>query len=163
MGVAAGDPCARRMDGHPVSACPAQLARVLVLYPVCVALALSALGGAYETYHETTDSASTAMPGRLVDVGGHKLHIDCTGTGSPTVVLEPGMGEISTVMAWIALTSPPRPGSASTTAPDAAGASLPTDRRTAPKSQPTSTPSSSMPARPARTCSLGTLPVGSTP
>ena len=78
-------------------------ARVLVLYPVFAALALSALGGAYETYHETTDSASTAMPGRLVDVGGHQLHIDCTGTGSPTVVLEPGMGEISTMMAaWIA-------------------------------------------------------------
>ncbi len=34
-------------------------ARVLVLYPVFAALALSALGGAYETYRETTDSAST--------------------------------------------------------------------------------------------------------
>jgi Serine aminopeptidase, S33 len=78
-------------------------ARVLVLYPVFAALALSALGGGYETYLETTDSASTAMPGQLVDVGGHKLHIDCTGTGSPTVVLEPGMGEISPMMAaWIA-------------------------------------------------------------
>ena len=42
------------------------------------------------------------MPGRLIDVGGHKLHIDCTGTGSPTVVLEPGLGEPSTAMAWIA-------------------------------------------------------------
>ena len=42
------------------------------------------------------------MPGRLVDVGGHKLHINCTGTGSPTVVLEPGLGEPSTAMAWIA-------------------------------------------------------------
>ena len=78
-------------------------ARVLVLYPVFAALALSALGGAYETYGETTDSAASAMPGRLVDVGGHRLHIDCTGTGSPTVVLEPGMGEISPMMAaWIA-------------------------------------------------------------
>jgi len=38
----------------------------------------------------------------LVDVGGHKLHINCTGTGSPTVVLEPGLGEPSTAMAWIA-------------------------------------------------------------
>ena len=42
------------------------------------------------------------MAGRLIDVGGHKLHIDCTGTGSPTVVLEPGLGEPSTAMAWIA-------------------------------------------------------------
>ena len=45
---------------------------------------------------------TTAMPGRLIDVGGHKLHINCTGTGSPTVVLEPGLGEPSTAMAWIA-------------------------------------------------------------
>jgi pimeloyl-ACP methyl ester carboxylesterase len=74
--------------------------RVWILYPVCLALALSCLGGAYETYRESTDHFP--MAGRLIDVGGHKLHIDCTGTGSPTVVLEPGLGEPSTAMAWIA-------------------------------------------------------------
>jgi pimeloyl-ACP methyl ester carboxylesterase len=31
-------------------------------------------------------------PGRLVDIGGRKLHINCTGAGSPTVVLEGGGG-----------------------------------------------------------------------
>ena len=56
----------------------------------------------YETYRETADRTDYPMPGRLIDVGGHKLHIDCTGTGSPTVVLEPGLGEPSTAMAWIA-------------------------------------------------------------
>ena len=74
--------------------------RVWILYPVCAALALSCVGGAYETYRESTDHFP--MAGRLIDVGGHKLHIDCTGTGSPTVVLEPGLGEPSTAMAWIA-------------------------------------------------------------
>jgi pimeloyl-ACP methyl ester carboxylesterase len=29
-------------------------------------------------------------PGKLVDVGGHRLHVNCTGTGSPTVILESG-------------------------------------------------------------------------
>ena len=29
-------------------------------------------------------------PGRLVDIGGRKLHLNCTGTGSPIVVLESG-------------------------------------------------------------------------
>lgn len=29
-------------------------------------------------------------PGRLVDIGGRKLHLNCTGSGSPTVVLEAG-------------------------------------------------------------------------
>jgi len=77
-------------------------ARVAVLYPVCGALLLAAVGGGYEAYGERADAGNYAMPGRLIDVGGHKLHIDCTGTGSPTVVLEPGLGEPSTAMAWIA-------------------------------------------------------------
>lgn len=29
-------------------------------------------------------------PGRLIDVGGRKLHLHCTGNGSPTVVIEAG-------------------------------------------------------------------------
>ena len=76
--------------------------RVWLLYPVCVGLFVSAVGGAYETYRETVDRGNYPMSGRLIDVGGHKLHINCTGTGSPTVVLEPGLGEPSTNMAWIA-------------------------------------------------------------
>jgi pimeloyl-ACP methyl ester carboxylesterase len=31
--------------------------------------------------------------GRRVDVGGHALFIDCRGSGSPTIVLESGMGD----------------------------------------------------------------------
>src|SRR6185436_18457327 len=29
-------------------------------------------------------------PGRMIDVGGRKLHLNCTGKGSPTVVLVAG-------------------------------------------------------------------------
>jgi pimeloyl-ACP methyl ester carboxylesterase len=76
--------------------------RVWLLYPVFAALLLSAVGGSYETYRETAERSSYPMPGRLIDVGGHKLHLNCTGTGSPTVVLEPGLGEPSTAMGWIA-------------------------------------------------------------
>ena len=83
--------------------------RVWLVYPVFAALMVSAVGGAYETYREEADRASFAMPGRLIDVGGHRLHISCTGTGRPTVVLEPGLGEPSSAMAWIA------PAAASTT------------------------------------------------
>jgi pimeloyl-ACP methyl ester carboxylesterase len=42
------------------------------------------------------------MPGQLIDVGGHKLHLYCAGSGSPTVVLEPGAGESSSSFDWIA-------------------------------------------------------------
>ncbi len=33
-----------------------------------------------------------SMPGRLVDVGGHRMRIECTGSGSPTLVLDAGLG-----------------------------------------------------------------------
>jgi len=32
------------------------------------------------------------LPGQRVDVGGYRLYIDCTGTGSPSVVFEAGQG-----------------------------------------------------------------------
>jgi pimeloyl-ACP methyl ester carboxylesterase len=76
--------------------------RVWFVYPVTALFMLSALGGGYETYRERAERGDYAMPGRLIDVGGHRLHINCTGTGSPTVVLEPGLGEPSTAMALIA-------------------------------------------------------------
>jgi pimeloyl-ACP methyl ester carboxylesterase len=31
-------------------------------------------------------------PGRMVSIGTHRLHLYCFGSGSPTVVLEPGLG-----------------------------------------------------------------------
>jgi pimeloyl-ACP methyl ester carboxylesterase len=43
-----------------------------------------------------TAAASTPAPGRLVDLGGHRLHLHCTGRGSPTVVVENGFDELST-------------------------------------------------------------------
>jgi pimeloyl-ACP methyl ester carboxylesterase len=40
--------------------------------------------------------ATTPEPiGKLVDLGGHKLHVNCTGHGSPTVVVETGLGDFS--------------------------------------------------------------------
>jgi pimeloyl-ACP methyl ester carboxylesterase len=36
-----------------------------------------------------------APPGRLVDVGGHRLHMNCSGQGGPTVVVETGLGDFS--------------------------------------------------------------------
>jgi pimeloyl-ACP methyl ester carboxylesterase len=73
-----------------------------LLYPVLAALTLASVGGGYETVAESVDAAAYPMPGQLIDVGGHRLHLYCTGSGSPTVVLEPGLGESSSVLGWIA-------------------------------------------------------------
>src|SRR5919109_5069670 len=76
--------------------------RVAILYPVLALLLLAAIGGAYETIRETLGDDASAMPGRLLDVGGHKLHISCTGSGSPTVILEAGLGQPAAEIAgWI--------------------------------------------------------------
>ena len=37
-------------------------------------------------------AAPPPLPGRRIDVGGYKLYIECTGSGSPTVVFEAGEG-----------------------------------------------------------------------
>src|SRR4051794_9801874 len=74
-------------------------------------LALTALGATYENIALVRDQQAYAAPGRLYDVGGHRLHLDCHGPGpgpghghghGPTVVLSNGMGEISASWARIA-------------------------------------------------------------
>ncbi len=72
-----------------------------LLYPVFAMLALGAVGGGFETVQEAVDAKAHPMPGQLIDVGGHSLHLNCTGTGTPTVVLEPGAGEMSSNLGWI--------------------------------------------------------------
>jgi pimeloyl-ACP methyl ester carboxylesterase len=49
-------------------------------------------GAAYQWIATRRDLAANPPPGRLVDVGSHKLHIWCTGAGQPAVILETGLG-----------------------------------------------------------------------
>ena len=65
-----------------------------LLYAVFTVLALAAGGGGFEAVSAVVDTEA-AMPGKLIDIGGHRLHLNCTGSGSPTVVIEPGAGGIS--------------------------------------------------------------------
>jgi pimeloyl-ACP methyl ester carboxylesterase len=70
-------------------------------YLVLAVLGVAAVGGGYETVRESRDAMAYPPPGQLFDVGGHQLHLSCTGSGSPTVVLEPGQGGVSSDFAWI--------------------------------------------------------------
>jgi pimeloyl-ACP methyl ester carboxylesterase len=76
--------------------------RRILLYPVIGCLAVAAIGGAYQTASAAADANAYPMPGQSIDVGGHRLHLNCTGSGSPTVLLQPGAGEMSSNMGWIA-------------------------------------------------------------
>jgi len=72
-----------------------------LLYAVLAVLGIASVGGGYETVRESLDAKAYPMPGQLIDVGGHRLHLYCTGAGSPTVVLEPGLGAASSDLGWV--------------------------------------------------------------
>jgi pimeloyl-ACP methyl ester carboxylesterase len=65
----------------------------LLLVLLVLLLFCAAAGFIYENISEARDRRFNPMPGRLVDVGGRKMHIHCTGAGSPTVILESGLGD----------------------------------------------------------------------
>src|SRR5205823_9103794 len=62
---------------------------------LAVLLGLALLGAAYESVSEAADARAYPPPGQMVDVGGYRLHINCVGTGSPTVLIESGLGDWS--------------------------------------------------------------------
>ncbi len=54
--------------------------------------ALALLEAAYQAVATERDRHAYPPPGQLVDVGGYRLAIHCVGEGTPTVVLETGLG-----------------------------------------------------------------------
>ena len=64
-------------------------------------LGLMLVGYIYEPWAEAADAKAYPPPGQMVDVGGYRLHINCTGEGSPTVVIESGWGDSSAAWGWV--------------------------------------------------------------
>jgi pimeloyl-ACP methyl ester carboxylesterase len=58
-------------------------------------LALAVAGAIYQAIATERAERTHPPPGEMVDVGGYRLHINCVGQGSPTVVLDGGLGEWS--------------------------------------------------------------------
>lgn len=54
------------------------------------------LSSEYQTLASSADLKAYPPPGQMIDVGGYRLHIYCTGQGEPTVVMESGMSGWST-------------------------------------------------------------------
>src|SRR6266849_7790405 len=69
----------------------------LLVETACI-LVLAAWGVAYERFSASRDRRLYPPPGRLIDVGGYRLHLDCHGEGSPTVVLQHGL--IGSYLDW---------------------------------------------------------------
>ncbi|MFO0705674.1 MAG: alpha/beta hydrolase [Nitrospira sp.] len=59
-----------------------------LLRSIAVILLFSIVGVGYQFFGMMTDREQFLPPGELIDIGGYKLHLYCTGEGSPTVVLD---------------------------------------------------------------------------
>lgn len=68
---------------------------------VVLVLALISLGALYQIVGSANDRRHAPPPGQLFSVNGHRMHLHCTGEGSPTVVLEAGAIGFAQTWAWI--------------------------------------------------------------
>jgi len=59
------------------------------------AFVLATAGAIYQLAGTIRDARRLPPPGRLVDVGGHRLHLFCLGEGTPAVVFESGIAASS--------------------------------------------------------------------
>jgi pimeloyl-ACP methyl ester carboxylesterase len=76
------------------------LKRSLIAVTIFV-LVMGIIGTVYQTAATEADQRNFPPPGNLIDVGGFKMHIQCEGAGSPTVILEAMAGGTSTYWGWI--------------------------------------------------------------
>ena len=108
------DPVDRRLDSGVMSAQPtgvvadphsqtrlARWFRRIVLTTATLLVVALATGVIYQWVSERRDLERYSPPGKLVDVGGYRLHLHCIGSGSPPVMFDGGLG--SNFVTWAAV------------------------------------------------------------
>jgi pimeloyl-ACP methyl ester carboxylesterase len=86
-----------RVESKPPRRFLRRLATAAKIAGILVLLVLIA-GATYEWAASTRDARLYPPPGQFFRVGDHNLHIYCTGEGSPTVILDAGLGD--SVASW---------------------------------------------------------------
>ncbi|AMK78790.1 MULTISPECIES: alpha/beta fold hydrolase [Methylomonas] len=69
-----------------------------LLFGLAIACLAALVGAVYQAERTEADLAAFPPPGRMISVHGVNLHLYCMGSGSPTLVLEAGLGE--NVLSW---------------------------------------------------------------
>jgi len=85
------------------SGCFTWIKRILAAL-LLILVVLTVTGITYQYLSTQADKSKYPAPGQLIDVGGYRLHLHCMGDqtdGSPTVILEQGLGGSSPAWAWI--------------------------------------------------------------
>ena len=89
----------RQPQGHPQGTSPrrgwASWIRRGLVWMIAALLALVVIGATYQAIATEIDKRTYPPPGKLVDVNGHLMHINCIGERGPTVILESGLGTMS--------------------------------------------------------------------
>lgn len=75
--------------------------RRALIYPALVVLLVIAMGGAVGAVMAAASSNPAPASGRTYLSNGHRLYLNCAGSGSPTVVLFNGLGEWTPNWAWV--------------------------------------------------------------
>src|SRR5215470_5395578 len=71
--------------------------RVVWVLVISVSAAIVS-GVLYQNWSLARDRRASPRPGQLIDVGGRKMHLYCTGRGTPVVILDSGLGD--SYVAW---------------------------------------------------------------
>src|SRR5712664_927372 len=75
-------------------------AKTFVVFGVAFGLFAGALGGSTSAQEPKNTEAPSPI-GRMIDLGGYRLHLNCVGQGKPTVLLSIGGGGFSTDWALV--------------------------------------------------------------
>lgn len=66
--------------------------KIIGIASILLLVGLVIIGACYQFIREIIDNRKYPPPGQLVDVGGYRLHINRSGKGGPTVILDAGIG-----------------------------------------------------------------------
>jgi pimeloyl-ACP methyl ester carboxylesterase len=76
-------------------------ARHIVFVVVGLVTFIVLAGATYQSVATALERRKFPYPGRLIEVGDHQLHLQCTGEGQPTVILEAPAAGMSTGWSWV--------------------------------------------------------------
>ena len=76
-------------------------ARRVLISAAVILMFLVLAGATYQGAATALERRQFPHPGRLVDIGGHQLHLHCIGQGAPTVVLEAPATGMSAAWGWV--------------------------------------------------------------
>jgi pimeloyl-ACP methyl ester carboxylesterase len=75
--------------------------RRTLLASVAVLMFAALAGATYQGVATAFERRRNPHPGRMIDVGGHQLHLYCVGEGQPTVVLQAPAVVMSAAWGWV--------------------------------------------------------------